>query len=129
MAHLYRTVVRNEGTAPPDFAGHLKVISYGCGAGVTCPLFFDVKTGKVAFLPILASVGQRYDVADVPGIADLRLVYHVDSRLLVAVGARNENDRLNGATQFEWRGGRLRLIRFVPHTALCRDVTDQGSAL
>lgn len=128
-AHRYRTVVREEGTAPPDFAGHLKVVSYGCGAGLKCPLFVDLKTGKVAFVPALASVEQPYDLADVPRIADPRLVYHVDSRLLVAVGTRNEDDRLTGAAQFEWRGDRLRLIRFIPHTALCRDGTGQGSPL
>lgn len=126
VAHRYRTVLREEGVGPPDFAGHLKVVSHGCGAGLTCPLFVDLKTGKVLYLPALGSVAQPYDVADVPGIDDLRLVHRADSRLLVAVGARNESERLAGATMFEWRGDRLHLRRFIPDKALCLDSAGLG---
>ena len=125
---MYRTVVRSEAVGPPDFAGHFKVVRHGCGAGMTCPLFFDLKSGRVILVPALESVEQPYEIGNVRGIDDLRLVYRLDSRLLVAVGTRNERDRLTGATLFEMRKNRLRLVRFIPNKALCLDGPGLGRA-
>ena len=113
VAHLYRTVVRSEAVGPPDFAGQYKVVRLGCGAGLTCPLIADLKTGKILFVPALGSVAGSLSIAEIPGIDDPRLVYRADSRLLVAVGARNEKERLTGATLFEMRHDHLHLIRFI----------------
>jgi hypothetical protein len=86
-------------------------------------MFIDLKTGKVTFLSSLQSVEWNYAVADdlveVPGIEDSRLVYRPDSRLLVAVGMRNEDERLGGATLYDWRDGAPRLIRFIPRKMFC----------
>lgn len=128
MGHLYRTVLSREGSAPPNFAGHYKVVTHGCGAGMTCPLFIDLKTGKVTFAAAIASVEHLYDLPDVAGIDDVRLVCRADSRLLVAVGTRNEDLRLTGATLFEWREGGLQVIRFIPKDALCLDTAGGGHA-
>jgi hypothetical protein len=123
QARLFRTVLRSEGVGPPDFAGRFKVVTHGCGAGMTCPLFVDLKTGKVIYLPGLKSVEWGYDQADeigkATGIDDVRLVYHRASRLLVAVGTRNETPRLAGVTLYDWRDGVPALIRFVPRRTLC----------
>jgi hypothetical protein len=120
-AHLYRTVLRSEGAGPPDFAGYLKVVRHGCGAGMTCPLFLNLRTGKVVFEPAIESVGWDLDIEEVAGENDLRLVYRADSRLLVAVGSRNERLNTIGAKLFEWRGDHLQLMRFIPVAVLCRD--------
>jgi len=95
---------------------------------MTCPLFIDLKTGKVTFAAAIASVEHLYDLPDVAGIDDVRLVYRADSRLLVAVGTRNEDLRLTGATLFEWREGGLQVIRFIPKDALCLDTAGGGHA-
>lgn len=122
-AHRYRTVVRAEGKGPPNFAGHVTLLTHGCGAGMTCPMFLDLATGKVGVAPSLKSVEWDFArgdaVARAAGIEDSRLIYHRDSRLLVALGTRNEDLKLNGAALFEWRGSGLKLIRFVPERMLC----------
>jgi len=122
-AHLYRTVVRSEGVGPPDFAGHFKVVRAGCGAGTICPLFVNLKTGRVTVLSSLLNVEIDYARADEVGKAlgtdDTRLVYRRDSRLLVVLGTRNENMKLSGATLYEWRDNGPRLIRFIPERQLC----------
>ena len=120
-AHLFRTAIRAEAVGPPNFAGRYKLGTHGCGAGSACPFVVDLETGRVRFEPALTSIETLYDVADIAGIHDLRLVSRADSRLLVAVGTRNEDLRLAGASLFEWRDDRLRLIRFVPHSLLCHD--------
>jgi hypothetical protein len=124
-ARLYRTILRSEGVGPPDFAGRYKVVSHGCGAGMICPLFLNLETGKVRSVRTLQSVEWNYEIADnvekAVGIKDTRLVYRRDSRLLVALGTRNETMRLTGATLYEWRNGGPRLIRFVPQSAFCAD--------
>jgi hypothetical protein len=113
--HRFRTMVRLLGQGEPDFAGRYKVAKIGCGAGAACPAFVDRASGKVAFPPALRVLG----ILPVDLGASKTLTYRRDSRLLVLVGMRNEDERTAGASLFEWRGNRPHLIRFVPHRQLC----------
>ena len=88
---------------------------------MTCPFFVNLQTGEVTFDASLQSVYWNDAIADVPGVEDLRLVYRADSRLLVAVGSRNEDLRSKGVSFFKWRDTGPTLIRFVPDAALCHD--------
>jgi len=121
--HLYRSLIRSEGRGPPDFAGRYKVVRAGCGAGMICPLFVDLRTGKVTWVPSLQSIEWSYANAgpmeEATGIADNRLVYRRHSRLLIALGTRNEQNDLSGATLYDWREEGPRLIRFIPQASLC----------
>jgi hypothetical protein len=114
-AHAYRTVLRAEGTGPPDFAGHFRVVRIGCGAGSFCPAFVDRSTGHVTFAPELRVISWM------PGdpVGPDRLVYRRDSRLLIVLAVRNENEHTAGATLYDWVGGRFRLLRFIPRSRLC----------
>jgi hypothetical protein len=122
-ARRYRTNLRAEGAGPPDFAGRYKVVNHGCGAGMICPLFVNLETGAVRYVPALQSVEWNYEIGDNVGkeigIEDTRLVFRRDSRLLVALGTRNETKQLAGMTLYEWRDGGPRLVRFVPQRKLC----------
>ena len=51
--------------------------------------------------------------------ASTRLTCHRDSRLMVLVGTRNEDERTAGVSLYEWREQGPRLIRFVPERQLC----------
>lgn len=118
--HMYRTLLRRAGKGPPDLAGHYKIVRIGCGAGCVTPTFVDLATGRVTFERELGSVEFDDQIDDVPGIDDFRLVHRRDSRLLIVVGLRNENETLSGVATYDWGEEHPRLIRFVPRSELCR---------
>lgn len=119
-AHLYRTMLRENVSGTPDFAGHYTVVHIGCGAGLACPAFVDRRTGRVFFPPAIRSVYFLPADTEPAGATD-PLTYQADSRLLVILGARNEEDRTSGVTQYDWRDGNPRQLRFVPEASLCRN--------
>lgn len=45
--HRYRTLIRSEAHAPPNFAGHLQIIEYGCGSDCHLLVIVDRRTGVV----------------------------------------------------------------------------------
>jgi hypothetical protein len=45
-AYRYRTTIKEEGYGPPNFAGHLRVVTWGCGTGCHELALVDVITGK-----------------------------------------------------------------------------------
>ena len=118
VAHLYRTVIREEAKQGPNFAGYYTLIRIGCGAATVCPAIMNAKTGRVYFPPELKdATALMMDTGDV-GVETLN--YRRDSRLLVVIGAPNEDLKRDGMTYFEWRSGKLRLLRFVPTGKLCK---------
>jgi len=117
---LYRTLLRREDKESPDFAGHFRLVRIGCGSGSICPAIIDRLSGRITFARELGVVSWMIDdgaVGDTPGFE--RLTYRLDSRLLAVFGTRNEDDRTSGVTLYDWRDGRLRLVRFVPQQQLC----------
>jgi hypothetical protein len=120
QAHLFRTVLRTEGTSSPDFAGHYLIVRIGCGAGTICPAFLDRANGHVSFPSGLRSF-STLPLDFGPDDAEFHdyLTYRLDSRLLVVLSNRNEDERTTGATLYDWRDDKLHLIRFIPKGALC----------
>jgi hypothetical protein len=119
-AHLYRRLLKNEGDRVPDFAGHIRVVRIGCGAGSFCPAFVDQSNGRVTFAPELRVVSW---MAGEPGVRQPenseRPTYRRDSSLLLVLGIRNEDERTAGATLYHWSSSGLHLLRFVPQPRLC----------
>ncbi|HEY9099574.1 MAG TPA: hypothetical protein VIN38_11950 [Thiobacillus sp.] len=64
----FRTVIQNAYVREPDFAGHYRVISWGCGSNCHVFVLVDMKTGQLIHAP---------------GPASLDAEYHVDSALFV----------------------------------------------
>jgi len=58
--HRFRTVIREGSEGPPDFAGHLRVVSWGCGSNCHVFAFVDKKTGNVYIAPTVAALGAAY---------------------------------------------------------------------
>ncbi|MBO9581577.1 MAG: hypothetical protein J7498_11850 [Sphingobium sp.] len=121
-AHYYRTVFRSEAKLAPNFAGHMQIVRLPCGAACAQLAFVDRSSGSVRSFREVRTVVSSLVYFTGKGADDIdRLVHRPDSRLLVIVGMRNEVESTAGATLYEWRQGKLHLIRFIPLKALCTE--------
>lgn len=128
VAHLYRTSLSREAVGPPNFAGKYQIVTHGCGAGMTCPLFVNLETGRVSLDPMVSSVFWDMSGTNLPELGDYRLVFRRDSRLLITLGLRNEDPKTGGVSMLEWTGQRMRLVRFVPTSRLCESAPESWRA-
>ena len=116
-AHLFRTALRRAAAGPPDFAGRWRVAWIGCGAAAVCPAFIDRTNGRVVFpKPFRVVAALSVNAGDES--FDM-LTYRPDSRLLLVLGAPDEDTARTGASYYDWRDGAPSLVRFVPVSALC----------
>ncbi|RUL78261.1 hypothetical protein [Dyella choica] len=118
-ARRYRTVIR-EGTASgPNFAGHFAVVAWGCGSSCSERAIVDTQTGQVFFDRRLRDLDTTQ--ADANGDRDEQFpaYFSLSSRLLVIVGAPNEDESHDGVAFYEWTGSQLKLLRFVPRLQAC----------
>lgn len=105
-ARKCRTVIREGAREGPNFAGHYTIVEWGCGAGCVQFAVVDAKTGSVFMPPFY--VASR---APVEGETPEPLKYHIDSKLMIVNGSRNE--RGEGVYYYKWDNGRLELIKAV----------------
>ena len=117
-ARLYRTSIRDQAALGPNFAGHYTVILIGCGAGTICVAIADAQTGKVHFPRGLGNVSWSFVDTGKQDIQ--RLTFRRSSRLLVAFGYVNEDEKTEGLSYFIWEGGELKRVRFIPMSRVCR---------
>jgi len=109
-ARLFRTAIRTQTAEGPNFAGHYRIVTWGCGAGCAQFAIVDVKTGAVYFPPEAETVMVLIDQDDDP------LQYQIESRLLIVIGHKamaNWRNPAEGRFYYEWKGNRLVLIRKV----------------
>jgi hypothetical protein len=107
-ARLYRTVISTEGRKEPNFAGHYRVVTWGCGTDCHGFAIVDRMTGRV-FTPPSIEYVQGMMGNDEP-----RIDFRPDSRLLVLNGMLNENEGDEGKFFYEWTGKRLKLLARFP---------------
>jgi hypothetical protein len=60
--HRFRTVIRAGSKGPSNFAGHYRVVSWGCGASCQQFAIVDKKTGHAYFVPVEAEVGAKFQL-------------------------------------------------------------------
>jgi hypothetical protein len=119
-AWLYRTVLREGyGDGQPDFAGHYRIVTWGCGTGCVAHAVVDVMTGRVIFDPFMdrAGAGAQFPIY---GFTDSRL----GSRLFVALGAMDQgssNDN-EGIEYLLWTGKWFVPIAFFPDVWICQNL-------
>src|SRR5262249_16081404 len=92
----------------PDFAGHYIVATWGCGAGCVMGAIIDAKTGRVYWIPFTlccwdADVNDNFEP----------IQCHIDSNLIIFVGARNEKEEDNGTDYYRFVNNRLALLRSI----------------
>jgi hypothetical protein len=106
-ARRYRTILRQAATEAPNFAGHYRVVTWGCGTCCTEFAILDLRSGEAWFPPFFNGCGYPAD-NEAP---DGALLYRADSRLFVAAGANNE--RPWGIYYYRWSGRRLELLKSI----------------
>jgi hypothetical protein len=126
IARMYRTVLRQEIAKGPNFAGHYRVASWGCGTSCAMFAVVDLKTGRVMTTREFFALSGDYLAADdfLRGTKsdDWGFRYKNDSSLLVVLGAPNEDESKAGAYYFILQGERLRLIHTTRVVKKCEDV-------
>jgi hypothetical protein len=116
MAPRYRTVLRKGSAAGPNFAGHYTIVAWGCGISCVTFAIVDARTGSVHFpKDFRAVLGNGLDTDDFEptGTDYWGLRYRLDSRLLILLGALDEDRNREGATYYAFDGGTLRRIYSV----------------
>jgi hypothetical protein len=112
-AHRYRTVLREEAREGPNFNGHYRVASWGCGTNCIEWAVIDLETGKIWFPPEPAYscwAPEEPDDAKIPDWFEMRIT---SSLLYLHVcdpplrGTRTFTTR----RVYVWRDSQLQLLR------------------
>jgi hypothetical protein len=124
-AREFRTQIRSDARAGPNFAGHFTVVGWGCGSACLQWGVVNAATGAVWFEPGLSVVSVDH-VADesrpAPGV-DMdfyNLRFRLDSRLLIVLGAPQEDEAREGVGYYLWDGRTFALLKFIPRKDSCR---------
>lgn len=86
---------------PPNFAGHFVLASWGCGASCVLSAAIDARTGEVSWVP--------FTVCCWPARVNEPLDFHLDSRLVVVHGSRDE--RGSGTYYYSFNGKSFDLVQ------------------
>lgn len=62
QVHSFRTVIREGSEGPPNFAGHYRIVQWGCGSPCVSFAVVDQKTGYVYMSPVGAVLGVNFEV-------------------------------------------------------------------
>jgi hypothetical protein len=104
-ARMFRTQLRTQAAEGPDFAGHYKIATWGCGSSCESFAIVDSITGKVWFPPVLSEISWNGWDGD-----DYGLKFKLTSKLLVLHGSRGE-EPATGSFYYLWEKNKLKLIR------------------
>src|SRR5262245_52585262 len=109
QARRMRTLLRRAAKESPNFAGHLRVVEWGCG---TCCYEFailDLRSGTPWFPPSFFACGYTPESG---ATGDAGTYYRPDSSLFVVRGS--ENEAPSAATYYyRWDGSALQLLKVV----------------
>lgn len=118
-ARNYRTVIREGVAKGSNFAGHFAVVAWGCGSSCSERAIVDTNTGHVYFDHRLRDLDTTQAEANSDHDDQFPAYFSLSSRLLVIVGAPNEDESRDGVAFYEWTGSQLTLLRFVPRLQAC----------
>jgi hypothetical protein len=106
-ARRYTTAIHRAYSEPPNFAGHLHVVIWGCGTDCRNFALIDYKTGLVHTLPNVDEIGGEM------GNDDERVDFRSDSRLLIIAGTLDHGQSA-GKFYYLWTGKRLERVFTEP---------------
>lgn len=95
----YKTVISFGANKEANFAGHFRVVTWGCGSDCHQFAIVDLKKRTVFMSDTIELV------AGAMGNDEDRIFFNVDSSLIVFNGL--VNDEIEGKFFFNWKGGRL----------------------
>jgi hypothetical protein len=114
IARQYRTVIRLDMSSGANFAGSYRVAIWGCGSSCAQFAVVNLKTGRVITASGVNNVSGLHLAADdfLPATDSdtWGFRFKKNSRLLVLVGALNENDSRAGAFYYVLNHDRLLLV-------------------
>jgi hypothetical protein len=128
QARAFRTMLRQGAVHGPNFAGHYTFVGWGCGTSCLTPAIIDAMTGRVFFDSRLEAVAEDH-VGEEPDASEPNYWgarFRLDSRLLIILGAPNEDESREGVAFYEWTGSRLKLLRFVSAREACGHSIDRS---
>ncbi|MCA1615878.1 MAG: hypothetical protein LC800_17610 [Acidobacteria bacterium] len=102
---VFRTRLREDSRAGPNFAGRYTVVYWGCGTGCAQAAVVDAVTGLVYWPPL-----DYVDIPDPDG-AEYGPGYRLDSKLLVLTRSRYDAEASYTAYFYVFDRNRFRLVR------------------
>jgi len=118
----FRTMLRTESAEGPNFNGHYRVASWGCGTNCVEWAVVDLASGKVWMAPEPAHSCWVPEAPDDPEIPDWFEMYKNSSLLYLYTCRDRENDRtFDTRSVYLWSEETLRLIRVDPLPSLQAD--------
>jgi hypothetical protein len=130
IAMRYRTVIRREMSSGANFAGSYRVAIWGCGSSCAQFAVVNLKTGRAITAPNVNNVSDVHFAADdfLPKTdsSGWGFRFNRNSRLLVLIGAINEDDSKEGAFYYVLNGEKLSLVhKTIAARNTCEDGTDK----
>jgi hypothetical protein len=114
IALQYRSAIRREMSSGANFAGYYRVAIWGCGSSCAQFAVVNLKTGRVITATDVTSVSGIHLLADdfLPKTDSdsWGFRFRKNSRLLVLIGALNEDDAKAGAFYFVLNDEKLSLV-------------------
>lgn len=107
---LFRTQLARWGKEQPNFAGHYILARWGCGTNCYSISIIDAKTGR-----IYHPAGLRSNTTDNidDALVEKSLQFKTDSKLLVLIGAPEEDMRRRGISYYVWEHNKMKRIKFI----------------
>lgn len=105
----YRSRIIDGARQRPNFAGHYRLVEWGCGTSCVMGAVADAKTGKVIPLPF--SVCCYDGPMGEPGWSAIK--FKLTSRLILFRGQRDE-EGANGTHYYEFTGDAFRYLETDP---------------
>lgn len=105
QAKKYKTTILQEANEPANFAGHYRVVIWGCGTDCRGFVILDKQTGRVYELPDVEYV------AGVMGNSEDRLSFRLNSRLFIITGIKNDDENQEGKFYYLWEKNHLKLLK------------------
>jgi hypothetical protein len=128
IAKEYRTVLRLGIKEGPNYAGHYRVVVWGCGSSCTMFVVVNLKSGRVISPPGFTHVSGVFFAADdfLPLVKgqDGLLRYESTSKLLVVIGDLEEDESREGAFYFVLENDKLRLLHSTEVKKNCANADD-----
>lgn len=120
IARVYRTLLRQEVTLGPNFAGHYRVAIWGCGSSCAMFAVVNLKTGRVITPEGFHSTSTVYFDVDDKKIKVFG--FRKDSKLLVILGDLDEDESREGAFYLVLENEHLRLVHSTRVTKDCENL-------
>ena len=114
----FRTRIKAWSEVPANFAGHFILATWGCGTNCTQLVIIDAVTGRVFQPQGLSSIDATNVQQELLESGDFwhepgSIKFRKGSRLLMLVGAPQEDASRRGISYYVWNGTKLVLVRFV----------------